>query len=233
MISRNLGSAGHDKWYQHTKYFYAVSLLCLFVTALQIKATSFADESMLARLHEHYGEDAHQRGVQLNRLLNDARSMPEQQQLVEINEFFNQFIYTEDKDQWDQLDYWATPEEFIGTHQGDCEDYVIAKYFALRSLGISEQKLYLTYVKSTTLNVSHMVLTYFRTPKSIPLVLDNYDHRIFPANQRKDLLPVYSFNVKSLFLTNPSAGLGRKLPSDKVQNSKWKSLLNSLEDPAR
>ena len=49
-----------------------------------------------------------------------------------------------------------------------------------------------------------------------------------PANKRKDLKPLYSFNADSLFLTNPSAGLGKALPTDKVKNSKWDKLLNDV-----
>lgn len=35
-------------------------------------------------------------------------------------------------------DYWATPYEFLARDKGDCEDYVIAKYFALLHLGIKK-----------------------------------------------------------------------------------------------
>jgi len=98
----------------------------------------------------------------------------------------------------------------------------------LRALGVKDEQLYLTYVKATRENVAHMVLSYFETPQGIPLVLDNYELRIMSADKRTDLLPVYSFNAKSLFLTNASAGLGRALPTDKVKNSKWEQLLTNI-----
>jgi predicted transglutaminase-like cysteine proteinase len=91
-------------------------------------------------------------------------------------------------------DYWATPWEFLGKDIGDCEDYVISKYFALKYLGVDYKKLFFSYVRSTKFNQPHMVLTYFETPKSEPLVLDNNNHKIFPASQRKDLIPIYNFN---------------------------------------
>jgi len=53
-----------------------------------------------------------------------------------------------------------------------------------------------------------MVLTYFKTPRSEPLVLDNLNFKVFPASKRKDLIPVYNFN--------PSA-------SDKLPNAKKRS----------
>ena len=45
-----------------------------------------------------------------------------------------------------------------------------------------------------------MVLTYHPNPDAIPLVLDNLDPEIKPANERNDLIPVYSFNGDGLWL---------------------------------
>ena len=108
---------------------------------------------------------------------------------------------------------------------------MIAKYFVLRSLGVSDRHLYLTYAKALRENRAHMVLSYYETLKSTPLVLDTYDPRIKPADERRDLLPVYSFNAESLFLTNASAGLGRSLPTDKIKNNKWQKLIYKINGP--
>ncbi len=113
---------------------------------------------------------------------------------------------------------------------GDCEDFVVGKYFTLRALGIEDKHLFLTYVKAIKQNVAHMVLTYHSEPGSIPLVLDNYNPVILPASARLDLVPVYSFNAESLFLSNPSAGLDQSLPTDKIKNSKWDALLSSMKE---
>lgn len=183
---------------------------------------------MLTRLKNDYSEQALRRGQAVNKLISDLQGKPVQDKLREVNRFFNQFQYREDKDLWGQKDYWATPEEFIGTQQGDCEDFVIAKYFTLRKLGVADENLYLTYVKHLKLNVAHMVLSYFETPASNPLILDNYNPAIIEGAGRSDLLPVYSFNANSLFLNNASAGLGKSLPTDKIKNSKWQKLLADL-----
>ena len=131
---------------------------------------------------------------------------------------------------WGEEDYWATPVEFLGRKGGDCEDFVVGKYFALRALGVADEHLFLTYVKAIQQNIAHMVLTYHPTPGSIPLVLDNYNPSILPASDRPDLAPAYNFNAKSLFLTNPSAGLGQALPTDQIKNSKWDALLSSMKE---
>ena len=191
-------------------------------------AEPLVTNEMLSQLKSNYSLEAYRRGQALKKLLSSLENKSVSKQLQEVNRFFNQFQYREDIDQWGEQDYWATPEEFIGTQHGDCEDFVISKYFALRKLGVPDNKLYLTYVKALKQNVAHMVLSYFETPSSIPLVLDNYNPRILKASKRRDLLPVYSFNANSLFLSNASAGLGKSLPTDKIKNSKWQKLLSDL-----
>lgn len=198
------------------------------VVSTQQSAQPYADDQMLQRLNHQYGKEARQRGIALNSLLAQLSKKEVTEQLTEVNRFFNQFTYKEDMDLWGQEDYWATPEEFIGSNSGDCEDFVVAKYFALRSLGVPDKQLYLTYVKAVREDRAHMVLSYFNSSKSTPLILDNYNHRILSADKRRDLLPVYSFNAKSLFLTNASAGLGQSLPTEQIKNNKWQKLLDNL-----
>jgi predicted transglutaminase-like cysteine proteinase len=213
---------------QKKRYWDALFLSLLFPTIL-LYAQPFINNPLLEGLDAEHGEFAYNRGVALNELIESLRGKQVKDQLKKVNQHFNQYKYKDDYAQWGKRDYWQTPVEFVGSNNGDCEDYVIAKYFVLRFLGVAESKLYLTYVKAKGIDVAHMVLSYFETPKSTPLVLDNYNEQVLPANKRKDLLPVYSFNAKSLFLSNPAAGLGKKLPTDKIKNSKWTALLKTLE----
>jgi hypothetical protein len=83
--------------------------------------------------------------------------------------------YLADTTQWRVEDYWATPAEFLGSFGGDCEDYVIAKYFALKELGVPPSRLRMVYVMATIGRVQqpHMVLAYYPTPDATPLILDN------------------------------------------------------------
>lgn len=192
-------------------------------------ASPLVSNNMLNHLKTAYSDQAYRRGLAINKLLAELRGQDIQKQLIEVNRFFNQFEYKEDQAHWGEKDYWATPGEFLATNKGDCEDFVIAKYFALRKLGVPDERLYLTYVKALKQNVAHMVLSYFPTPTSIPQVLDNYNPMIVGADKRTDLLPVYSFNAKSLFLSNASAGLGKSLPTNKIKNSKWEKLLADIQ----
>lgn len=171
---------------------------------------------------------AKNRMIAWQKMVDKAYGKPEKLQLKLVNDFFNDVPYRTDPKHWKRKDYWATPIEFLGTDAGDCEDYVIAKYFTLKALGVPENKLYLNYVKHKTLKVAHMVLTYFKTPKSIPLVLDNYNSRIVKATQRRDLLPIYSFNGDGLWLSK-QRGKGKPVKGGTSKLKKWNSLLQKID----
>jgi hypothetical protein len=70
------------------------------------------------------------------------------------------------------------------------------------------------------------VLLYYETPKSIPLVLDNYNRKILPASQRNDLQPVYSFSGDELFLAKQTQ-IGKLIPASTAQKRPWDELVIS------
>jgi len=140
-----------------------------------------------------------------------------------VNDFFNANVqFISDLALWGKEDYWATPIEMLSVGAGDCEDYSIAKYFTLKQLGVDEAKLRLTYVKAVEIGQAHMVLTYFENKRSVPLVLDNLITDIKPATQRKDLVPVYSFNGTGLWLAK-ARGEGQRV-GDSSRLSLWEDL---------
>lgn len=155
------------------------------------------------------------------------RDLPEEVQLQRVNEFFNRRIrFAEDSQIWGQPDYWATPLEVLAKGAGDCEDYVFAKYFTLRELGVAEHRLRMTYVRArigsagSSVTQAHMVLSYYATPDAVPLVLDNLVTGIRPASARPDLAPVFSFNMQGIFVGGATQA---SQPVDRV--SRWREML--------
>ncbi|XZG71209.1 transglutaminase-like cysteine peptidase [Chitinibacteraceae bacterium HSL-7] len=145
--------------------------------------------------------------------------------LRRVNDFFNRTIrFSSDQQIWRNSDYWATPLETLGKAAGDCEDFTIGKYFSLIEAGVDAARLRLTYVKAriggpdSRVTEAHMVLTYYATPKSEPLVLDNLIREIRPASQRPDLLPVFSFNRDGVYI-----GTAAPAPVERV--ARWTDLL--------
>ena len=150
--------------------------------------------------------------------------------LQKVNEFFNHKIsFAEDQEIWGQSDYWATPMESLSKGKGDCEDYVIAKYFTLRSMNIPDNQMRLIYVKariggpSSSLQQAHMVLAYYPSADAEPLILDSLISDIRPASRRPDLFPIFSFNSQGIFAgAAANAALG---PGGTSRLSRWQDLL--------
>ena len=134
----------------------------------------------------------------MQKLILELQHKEEKVILEKVNDFFNKVDYSTDEDTYDLKDYWATPFEFLARDEGDCEDYAIAKYLLLKHLGINSNKMYLTYVNLIHYDASHMVLSYFETQNSVPLILDNFEEELLPATQRTDLKPVHYFNPEIL-----------------------------------
>ena len=211
------------------KYRRAFLTSALFVFAI-FAGGEFIKASTYDKIAKVYGQNAKKRVVALNELMVSLKDATEQEKLVKVNDFFNRLQWKDDREVWGQKDYWATRMELLGKGAGDCEDFVTAKYFTLKQLGVSTQKLYFTYVKALDYNQAHMVLSYYDSPKSIPLVLDNINPNIKIATQRKDLAPVYSFNGDSLFLSKQE-GLGQAIPGgNKKQNPKWLNLVDRMKE---
>lgn len=187
-----------------------VSCTLLAITSPIAQQKTVFTEQVYARINSIYGTEAKENVAKWRQLVTELQSEDVDEKLYEINRFFNRFDFVDDLVHWQQKDYWATPIEFISTGAGDCEDYTIAKYFSLIELGISEDQLRLMYVTALELRQPHMVLAYYETPTSVPLVLDNINRRILPANKRRDLSPIYSFNGNGLWAAK-AMGTGRKL----------------------
>ncbi|MEZ9235802.1 transglutaminase-like cysteine peptidase [Shewanella sp. 10N.286.52.A9] len=179
-------------------------------------------QKTISALSDQYGERAGKRAKAWFKIVNDAQNLDDIAKLEKVNSFFNLFKFVDDSKVWGESNYWASPMEFIGVNAGDCEDFSIAKYFTLLQVGIAEDKLRITMVKATSVNQYHMVLAYYETPGAIPLVLDNLDPVIKPATKRNDLLPVYSFNGKQLWL-NKEKGRG-VLAGSSSRLEKWNDL---------
>ena len=215
---------------QQISLIYTMVLIIVGLSCAYAAGYDFNKLSTLA--HQRYGKEAYQNIVELNQLVNQLIHASEQDKLKGINDFFNHKIrFADDIDVWGQNDYWATPLETIGKQAGDCEDFTIAKYTFLKALNISNDRLRLTYVRAEITNQNglfiraHMVLSYYATPQSEPLILDNLMPNIMPASQRKDLSPIFGFNSKGLWVGNSSERKG----DSQSHLSRWRDVLSRIQ----
>lgn len=216
----------------HTTALQQAALLLLVIAmasyfAIANPPPKIVSEAEIKQVEQRYGDRAADRLREWQELVDENQDLDEEDKLELVNDFFNRVRFIDDIYHWRMKDYWATPVELLATDGGDCEDYSIAKYFTLKALGVPESKLYITYVKAIRYNQAHMVLTYFETPRSVPVVLDNINKRILKATNRRDLVPVYSFNGDGLWLAR-QRGKGKSVKGGTSRLKKWNDLLNRL-----
>ncbi len=172
---------------------------------------------------QRYGAWGQQAFTAWRALVDGGAQLDEREKLRRVNEHWNRAVrFGEDMEIWGQEDYWATPVETLGRGRGDCEDYVIGKYFTLRAMGMPEERLRLTYVRARVggATQAHMVLSYYATPEAVPLVLDSLVSSILPASSRPDLTPVFSFNAEGIFA---GPGNAASYPVDRL--TRWRDVL--------
>jgi predicted transglutaminase-like cysteine proteinase len=158
-------------------------------------------------------------------LLQSCAALDEEARLDSINAWFNRrVIFRTDDAVGGEADVWASPLELLQSGHGDCEDYVIAKYFSLLALGTPVAKLRLVYVRAQVNGndaQAHMVLAYYAQPQAEPLILDNLVTSVRPASRRPDLTPVFSFNTEGLW-----QGVGGRSEGDpQARLSRWRLVL--------
>jgi len=185
------------------------------------------DVDAMLRAAQAQGPQALTGAKDLQTVLAGLSGQDDAARLAAINQFFNRrIVFTADAEVWGQADHWASPLELLGQGRGDCEDYVIGKYFGLLAAGVAEAKLRLVYVRAQLGGPSgellaHMVLAYYATPGVEPMILDNLIGEIRPASRRPDLEPVFSFNSEGLW-----HGTGAQRAGDPVARlSRWREVL--------
>jgi predicted transglutaminase-like cysteine proteinase len=140
--------------------------------------------------------------IEWKKLIDSLRTKPISEQLNAVNDWGNSHPYVLDIVNWGEDDYWETPYEFMAVN-GDCEDYAIAKYYSLRALGISADKLRVIIVQDLNLGgIIHAVLGVYDDDTHLN-ILDNQSMQIVPAINIYHYLPIYGLNEKSWFAYYP------------------------------
>lgn len=187
-------------------------------------------DKMQALALQRYGAGAAESVVAWRRLIEETRTLPDNDKLNKVNAFFNRrLLFKTDMEVYKQEDYWATPLEFMGNGAGDCEDFVIAKYMTLQMLGIGNDHLRLVYVRykvGSTAPIAHMVLGYYPKPNEEPLILDNLISSVRPSSMRTDLTPVFSFNSEGLWVGGATASTAD--PTTRL--SRWRDVLDRMRE---
>lgn len=91
-------------------------------------------------------------------------------QIAGVQAVVNKLPYVSDLANWGMADRWETPTEMFA-RGGDCEDFALTKYFALRDLGLPEATMRIAVVWDNQDAEQHAVL--FAEAGGSSWVLDN------------------------------------------------------------
>ena len=120
-----------------------------------------------------------------------ATGKPELEKLKTVNAYFNRWPYKIDRELYGVSEFWATPSEFM-KRSGDCEDYSIAKFFALRDLGFANEQLRIVILMDRIRRIGHAVLAVYAIGDI--LILDSLTDLIFSHKKYRHYVPQYSMN---------------------------------------
>jgi predicted transglutaminase-like cysteine proteinase len=135
------------------------------------------------------------------------------EQLQFVNAFFNNRGSRSDLENYGEEEYWAAPEEFL-QRGGDCEDFALAKYLALRYFGWPEKDLWVLLVEKKQEDSHHAALAVRRDGKIF--ILDNLSrpaHLLLTEKQfMRGFSPLYAINAFGVWRFAPPDG-GQPAPA--------------------
>lgn len=125
------------------------------------------------------------------KIIRQGLALSGMEQFKAVNSYFNRWPYGLDIDIYGVSDYWATPGEFLKL-SGDCEDYSITKYYALRKLGVPVDDMRIVLLKDNIRNISHAVLAVKLDDELY--ILDNVSDLVLSHLKYEHYIPQYSVN---------------------------------------
>lgn len=131
-----------------------------------------------------------------------ARNANLKTKLKYVDDFFNQWPYIHDAKLWKTADLWAAPREFM-MYGGDCEDFAIAKFYALKALGVPAKTMCIAVVNDFKAMITHVVLVVENPARNEFYVLDNAAKAIYKNGSLDVYEPVCFVNEDNVWRPGP------------------------------
>ena len=128
-------------------------------------------------------------------------------QVQRINNLVNARGYQKDTARYSQVDYWASPTEFLAS-RGDCEDYAILKLASLMAVGHANNDLRLVVGDIRGIG-SHAFLSV--NVQNSEYLLDNRTNVLSKAAERTDFVPKHSMNFAHRWVHLPKKSSSRSI----------------------
>jgi predicted transglutaminase-like cysteine proteinase len=162
-----------------------------------VEADIANEKLVLNDCHEN-AETCPSYAAQFLRLINTVKSKSGRAQLEETNQGVNAAIhYLSDLAQFGELDRWSAPLASFASAKGDCEDYAIAKYVALREAGFPGE-LRLLMGRDRTVRQDHAVLA--ARVDGRWLILDNRWSELREDSADLNFTPLFAIDHAGVFL---------------------------------
>ena len=113
--------------------------------------------------------------------------------------------------QWGVPDRWSAPLATFASGRGDCEDYAIAKYVALRKAGLAEDDVRLVIVRERASGEDHAVVAARVDEKWI--VLDNRRLTLLADTEMPRVRPLFVFDRDGVKRFTPPTAEARHAPA--------------------
>lgn len=137
------------------------------------------------------------------------------QLIAAVNTFVNAVPYVSDAVKFGTEDRWQSPLDFLDG-AGDCEDYVIAKYFLLRQLGVADDDLRIVITLESQGQVIHAVLAV--TMDGGASILDNRSSGVRSSADYPTATPKYAVNASHRWVfVNLNGRAGGNGPTTNIQ----------------
>jgi predicted transglutaminase-like cysteine proteinase len=163
-----------------------------------VEADMAKEQTVLDRCREH-AESCPSYAAQFLRLIEAVKSKAGRARLEEANRAVNAAIrYVSDYAQFGEADRWSAPLATFATAKGDCEDYAIAKYAALREAGFPEGELRVVLVRDRAVRQDHAVLAARLDDRW--LILDNRRSNLLADSDASSFTPLFAISHRGVQL---------------------------------
>ena len=160
-----------------------------FVTRWQLLQPSIRIELKMLAFCRTTPADCPAAAAKFGAVVDAARSRDGLARVGEVNRAVNLAIRpVSDQEQYGAPDIWASPLMTFGSGAGDCEDYAIAKYVALREAGMASADLRLVVVYNRPAHENHMVAA--ARVDGRWRILDNRTMRLVADDEIADYTPL-------------------------------------------
>jgi predicted transglutaminase-like cysteine proteinase len=132
-------------------------------------------------------------------VIDDVRRHDGRARLETVNRVVNDAIrYTADMEQHGVADLWSAPLATFASGRGDCEDYAIAKYVALRESGVAAEDMRVVLVRDMAVREDHAVLAVREGGRW--MILDNRSMAPIADSDVRNFMPLFALDQEGVKL---------------------------------